>query len=75
MGGQAGRVGWGSTCAASQHALPVLDLTADGSRGVGNAGVDQAREVVVVRGGDAGGAGVRATGAVRSALPNVLRPE
>jgi len=34
MGGQVARIGWGSTCAAAQHALPVLGLTADGARGV-----------------------------------------
>ena len=42
MGGQAGRIGWGSTCAAAQHALPVLDLTADGARGgkIAEAGIE-----------------------------------
>jgi hypothetical protein len=34
MGGQAGRIGWGSTSAAAQDALLVLDLNANGSRGV-----------------------------------------
>jgi hypothetical protein len=34
MGDQAGRIGWGSTFAAAQDALPGLDLNADGSRGV-----------------------------------------
>ena len=34
MGGLVGRVGWGSTFAAAQDALLVLDLNADGSRGV-----------------------------------------
>jgi len=36
----------------------VLDLTADGALGAGDGGIDQAREVIVVRGGDAGGAGL-----------------
>ena len=34
MGGQAVRIGWGSTSAAAQDALLVLDLNANGSRGV-----------------------------------------
>jgi hypothetical protein len=42
MGDQAGRIGWGSTFAAAQDALPVLDLNADGSRGAGDGKFDQA---------------------------------
>jgi hypothetical protein len=34
MGGQAGRIGWGSTFAAAQDAMLVQHLNADGSRGV-----------------------------------------
>jgi len=41
MGGQAGRIGWGSTFAAAQDALPVLDLNADGTRGAGDEWIDQ----------------------------------
>ncbi|MCA3494677.1 MAG: hypothetical protein IOC85_14440 [Rhodobacter sp.] len=43
------------------------DLTADGSRGAGDGGIDQASEIVVVRGGDAGRAGVRAVSRARDA--------
>jgi hypothetical protein len=65
MGGLVGRVGWGSTCAAAQHALPVLGLTADGARGLWDGGVDHAREMVVVRGGDAGRADMEALAKAR----------
>ena len=41
MGGQAGRIGWGSTRAAAQDALLVVDLNADGSRGAGDGRIDQ----------------------------------
>ncbi len=54
MGGQAGRIGSGSACTAAQAALPVPDLTGVVASGTGDGGVDQAREMVVVRGGDAG---------------------
>jgi hypothetical protein len=54
MGGQAVRIGWGSTFAAAQDALPVLDLNADGSRGAGDGRIDQLKEVVLSRWGDAG---------------------
>ena len=57
MGVRAVRIGWGSTLAAAQDALPGLDLNADGSRGAGDGKFDQAREVVLLRGGDAGWAG------------------
>ena len=57
MGDQACRIGCGSTFAAAQEALPGLDLNADGSRGAGDGRIDQAREVVLLRGGDAGRAG------------------
>jgi hypothetical protein len=67
MGGQAGRIGYGSTCMVAQAALPVLDLTADGACGVGDGGVDQAREMVVVRGGDAGRADMEARAKARDA--------
>ena len=67
MGDQAGRIGWGSTFAAAQHALPVRDLNADGSRGAGDGGIDQAGEVVVVRGGDAGMADMEAVARARDA--------
>jgi hypothetical protein len=67
MGGQAGRIGWGSTGAAAQDALLVLDLNADGTRGAGDGGIDQAGEVVVVRGGDAGRAGMEALAKARDA--------
>jgi hypothetical protein len=60
MGDQACRIGCGSTFAAAQDALPGLDLNADGSRGAGDGRIDQAREIVVVRGGDAGRAGISA---------------
>jgi hypothetical protein len=67
LGGQAGRIGSGSPCTVAQHVLPVPDLTADGVRSVGDGGVDQAREMVVVQGGDAGGAGVEARAKARDA--------
>jgi hypothetical protein len=54
MGVQAGRIGCGSTCAAAQDALLVLDLNADGSRGAGDGRIDQLKEVVLSRWGDAG---------------------
>jgi hypothetical protein len=47
MGVQAVRIGCGSTCAAAQDALLVLDLNADGSRGAGDGRIDQAKEVVL----------------------------
>jgi hypothetical protein len=65
MGGQAVRIGWGSTFAAAQDALLVLDLNADGSRGAGGGRIDQAKEVVLSLWGDAGRA-------QRSAVANVL---
>jgi hypothetical protein len=67
MGCQAGRIGYGSTCTVAQAALPVPDLTADGACGTGDGGVDQAREMVVVRGGDAGRAGMDALAKARDA--------
>jgi hypothetical protein len=54
MGVQAVRIGCGSTRAAAQHALLVLDLNADGSRGAGDGKIDQAKEVVLSLWGDAG---------------------
>jgi hypothetical protein len=41
MGDQAGRIGWGSTFATAQHALPVRDLNADGTRSAGDGRIDQ----------------------------------
>jgi hypothetical protein len=67
MGGQAGRIGSGSACTVAQAALPVPDLTADGACGVGDGGVDQAREMVVVRGGDEGRADMEARAKARDA--------
>ncbi len=67
MGGQAGRIGWGSTFAAAQDALPGLDLNADGSRGAGDGRIDQAKEVVLSLWGDAGRADMEALAKVRDA--------
>ena len=71
MGCQSGPVGWGSTCAAAQHALAVLDLN-DGTRGAGDGGVDQARETVVVRRGDAGMTDMEALAKARDANGNLM---
>jgi hypothetical protein len=71
MGDQAGRVGWGSTCAVAQHALAVLDLN-DGTRGTGDGGVDQAREMVVVRGGNVGRADMEAPAKARDASGKLI---
>ena len=67
MGGQAGRIGWGSTFAAAQDALPGLDLNADGSRGAGDGRIDQAKEVVLSLWGDAGRADMEALAKARDA--------
>jgi hypothetical protein len=58
MRGPAVRIRCGSTCAVAQDALLVLDLNADGSRGAGDGGIDQAKEVVLSLWGDADRAGV-----------------
>jgi hypothetical protein len=71
MGCQSGPVGWGSTCAAAQHALAVLDLN-DGTRGAGDGGVDQARETVVVRGGNVGRADMEALAKARDASGKLI---
>jgi len=71
MGGQAVRIGWGSTFAAAQDALPVLDLNADGSRGAGDGGVDQAKEVVLSLWGDAGMTDMEAIARARDASGNL----
>jgi hypothetical protein len=42
MGVRAVRIGWGSTRAAAQDALLVVDLNADGSRGAGDGRIDTA---------------------------------
>jgi hypothetical protein len=67
MGGQAGRIGWGSTCAAAQDALPGRDLKADGSRGAGDGRIDQAKEVVLSLWGDAGMTDLEALAKARDA--------
>jgi hypothetical protein len=74
MGCQSGRVGWGSTCAAAQHALPVLDLTAVASGGAGDGRVDQAKEMVVVRGDDVGTTDMEALARARDAAGAMRLP-
>ena len=71
MGGQVARIGWGSTFAAAQDALLVLDLNADGSRGAGDGGIDHAKKVVVVRRRDAGRADMEAVAKARDANGNL----
>jgi hypothetical protein len=71
MGGQAGRIGWGSTCAAAQDALPGLHLNADGTRGAGDGRIDQAKEVVLSLWGDAGRADMEAVARARDADGNL----
>ncbi len=70
MGGQAGRIGRGSTCAAAQDALLVPDLNADGSRGAGDGKIDQAKEVVLSLWGDAGRVDMEALAKARDASGN-----
>lgn len=67
MGGQAGRIGWGSTLAAAQDALPGLDLNADGTRGAGDGRIDQAKEVVLSLWGDDGRVHIEALAKARDA--------
>ena len=71
MGDQAGRIGCGSTFAAAQDALLVLDLNADGSRGAGDGGIDQAKEVVLLLWGDAGMSDMEAVAKARDASGNL----
>jgi hypothetical protein len=54
MGVQAVRIGCGSTWAAAQDALLVLDLNADGTCGAGDGRIDRAEEVVPSLWDDAG---------------------
>ena len=70
MGGQAGRIGRGSTCAAAQDALLVLDLNANGSRGAGDGKIDQAKEVVLSLWGDADRVDMEALAKARDASGN-----
>jgi hypothetical protein len=71
MGDQAGRIGCGSTFAAAQDALLVLDLNADGSRGAGDGRIDQAKEVVLSLCGDAGMTDMEAIAKARNASGNL----
>jgi hypothetical protein len=71
MGGQAVRIGWGSTFAAAQDALPVLDLNANGTRGAGDGRIDQAKEVVLSLWGDADRADIEAVAKARDASGNL----
>ena len=74
MGGQAGRIGWGSTFAAAQDALPVLDLNANGTRGAGDGRIDQAKEVLLSLWGDAGRADIEAVAKARDAAGAMRLP-
>ncbi len=71
MGVQAVRIGCGSTWAAAQDALLVLDLNADGSRGAGDGRIDQAKEVVLSLWGDAGMTDMEALAKARDASGNL----
>jgi hypothetical protein len=67
MGGQAVRIGWGSTRAAAQDALLLVDLNADGSRGAGDGRIDKAKEVVLSLWGDDGRVDIEALAKPRDA--------
>jgi hypothetical protein len=67
MGGQAGLIGCGSTFAAGQDALPVLDLNADGTCGSGDGKIDQAKDVLLSLRGDAGRADMETVPKARDA--------
>jgi hypothetical protein len=73
LGGLVGRVGWGSTCAAAQDALLVLDLNADGSRGAGDGRIDKEMEMELVLSlwGDAGMTDMEAIARARDANGNL----
>jgi hypothetical protein len=71
MRGLAVRNGCGSTCAAAQDVLLVLDLNANGTRGAGDGRIDQVKEVVLPLRGDAGRADMEAVAKARDASGNL----